>query len=406
MKQNFHKLYGDIVHTIRVDYAGMGECAESFTPRYYTQAIGQAWNDGVLDELLFLRYVNQMLACTGDRHLRLALLPDEDYAPYSVGFSVRRLGDELVVTEASEEERLAVGDRITAVNGGTPAHHRRLIQKNFFYADEPEREDWSDFLNMAESIDVTGKGTMELRHFPLREAVRMPSLRFVGNAAVFDPGTLDGSGRAVKLLLENEDKLAACERLVWDMRKGGGAREDEIEALLPWLVSEDTDRAELLGDTELYVNYSQRNCSLKAQQLAQVPGAEAYIAELRDKAGSGYVFERLEAEHGTVTAKRRGRVLVLTDSDCRDAGEALVQAARRAGATLVGRATMGTLDYCGDVSALLGGRFVFSWPTAVTADARNGKGMKGIGIVPDVYIPFSAEECGRDVLLDAALNRI
>lgn len=406
MKQNFHKLYGDIVHTIRVDYAGMGECAESFTPRYYTQAIGQAWNDGVLDELLFLRYVNQMLACTGDRHLRLSLLPDEDYTPYTVGFSVRRLGDELLVTEAAEEDRLSVGDRITAINGGTPSHHRRVIEKNFFYADEPEREDWTGFLKMAETIDVAGKGTLELRHFPKQNAERLPALRFVKNAAVFDPGTLDGSGRAVGLLLENEAKLAACDVLIWDMRKGGGDCEDEVEALLPWLVSKDADRAALLGDTELYVNYSQRNCSLKAQQLAHIAGAEAYIAELREKAGSGYVLERIGAEHGTVHPKRRGRVLVLTDCYCRDAGEALVQTARRAGAKLVGRATMGTLDYCGDVSALMGGRFVFSWPTAVTADARNGKGMKGIGIVPDEYIPFSADECGRDVLLDAALNLV
>jgi len=404
MEQNFHKLYSDIVKILRRDYAGMAECVDSFTPRYYTQAIGQAGNDGKLDDVLFLRYVNQMLACTGDRHLRFERLADEEYEPFSVGFSVRRFGDELIVTAVTDEERLAVGDRITAINGGSPAYHRSHIEKNFFYADEPEREDWTEFLSMAESIDIAGKGYMELRHFPLRERRREPSVRFAGSIAILTPAPFDGTGKTAALVEENAEKLAECERIIWDLRQGEGCDETEIEPLLPWLITVPRDRAELLGDTELYVNYTLLNCSLRAQQLAGLPEAQRYIEELRSKAGAGYIPEKEQTERGVILPRIRGTVTVLTDTACRDAGEAFVLAAKRAGAKLIGRPTMGTLDYCGDVSVLLGERFVLSFPTAVTVQARNGAGMKGRGIEPDVRIPYTPGECRNDSVLAAAME--
>ena len=55
MEHNYQKLFAEIDGILRRDYAGMDECDGLFDPRYYTQAIGQAWNDGLLDELLFLR---------------------------------------------------------------------------------------------------------------------------------------------------------------------------------------------------------------------------------------------------------------------------------------------------------------------------------------------------------------
>lgn len=403
MEHHYQKIFSVIDAILRTDYAGMAEAESLFAPRYYTQAIGQAWNDGKLDELLFLRYVNQMLACMGDRHLAFSLLPGEGYEPYDVGFFARRHDDALYVTDAFADDRLCPGDRITAINGGTPAHHRRAIQKNFFYAETPEREDWNGLLKMAQTICVERLGTIELRHFPRKAAIREPALRLEGSTAVIDPGTLDGSLRAAALLAKNESALDRAEHIIWDLRRCNGNAESDILPLLPWLCVKDTTERALLGDTELYVNYSARNCALRAAALQGIFEAQDYLRELEAKAGQGYILE-IEPGRDTPIQARARRVTVLTDTWCRDGGETLALAAKRAGARLIGRATMGTLDYCADLAMVLDERFVLRWPSAVTKAAREGHGMKGVGIAPDEYIPFTPEEAQRDLLLAAAMN--
>lgn len=406
MEHHYQHLFSTICRILRSDYAGMPLCAERFDPRYYAQAIGQAWNDGILDELQFLRYVSQMLACMGDRHLGFSLLPGEGYEPYTVGFSVRRFGDALYVTDLCGEDRLTIGEAITAVNGGSPAHHRRVIQKNFFYSDAPEREDWTGLLKMAQTVTTDRLGEIELRHYPTPDRRRPPRFQTCGSAAVIDPGTLDGSGRAAAMLAVHEAELSRAERIVWDLRACGGRSEDDLLPLLGWLCAEDTTEGALLGSTELYVNYTPRNCALRIAALraaGDTPEIAAYVRELEGKAGLGLTAE-CEAASPVPVRARAKRVVVLTDGLCRDAGETLALAARRAGARLIGRETMGTHDLCGDVAAVLDGRFVFRWPTAISKAAYEGRSMPGRGIEPDVIIPFDPDELRHDRLLQAALT--
>ncbi|MCC8356463.1 MAG: hypothetical protein LJU34_01185 [Oscillospiraceae bacterium] len=405
MMRRFDQLFGDIVAILRRDYAGW-EAPEGFDPQYYNQAIGQAWHDGRLDALLFLRYVSQMLACTGNRALRLMLLPQEGYAPYSPGFFTRRHEDSLVVTALAGETRLAVGDRITAVNGGSPARHRQTIQKNFFYAAEnaPEREDWNGLLKMADTVTVNGD-TIPLAHYPRKSPHPGPAVRFLEEDVLYlRPPALDRleETQALAGRLEN----ISFQGLILDMRNGDGSFEAAFYPLLPWLCREDTSLTELLGPTELFVNYTPLNCALKAAALETVPGGAAYVSELREKAGRGFILEDSAPEETIIPGRGPKRIAVLTDTWCRGAGEGLVLAAKNAGAALIGRATLGTLDYSGPVSCQLDDRFIFTWPTAITKAAREGHGMMGVGIQPDIYIPWTSEECTRDVLLGAALNYI
>ncbi len=404
MEKNLHKIYAQIVEILRRDYAGKDLCEERFAPRYYTQAIGQAAKEKRLDNVLFLRYVSQMLACIGDRHLRLELLPGEDYEPHQPGFRCRRFEDSLVVTEVLEDSRLKPGDVITAINGGSPSHHRALIQKNFFFSDDPEREDWSGLLKMAQTITLASGETLELIQYPKKAESREPSLRMEDGIAIITPGLFDGSGAAAAMLQDQEDALRTCRRIVWDLRRGGGPSEEDILPLLPWLTPSDSDTATLLGPTDIHINYTPLNCALRAAALEGRPGAQSYIAELHEKAGKGLLREIDEGEALPVPGKAPTEVIVLTDTWCRDAGESFVLAARRAGARLIGRPTLGTLDYCGDHALRLNDNFILHYPSAVTAEALEGRGMQDTGILPDEYIPFTPEECREDILLDLALS--
>lgn len=404
MEKSMFELYSEIVRILRQDYAGKDLCGDRFDPRYYTQAIGQAGRDERLDRRQFFRYVNQMFAAIGDRHLTLELVNEEGYEPHSPGFKVRRFGDHLIVTEVTAESRLRVGDVITHVQGGRPSEHRKAIQKNIFYAEIPEREDWSGLLKMADTITLQNGEPLELRQYPRKPERRQPSLRIENGSAIFDPGHFDGSGAAAALLKENEASLAACTRLVFDLRRGGGHSEEDFLPLLPWLCREEKTLRALLEDTELYMNYTPLNCALRARSLEGLEGAEAYIAELHAKAGKGFVLEQAETEALPIPAKAPGEVIVLTDTWCRDAGESFVLAARRAGARLLGRATLGTLDYFADFALALDDHFILRYPAAVSAEAYEGRGMQGKGIEPDEYVPFSPRECEEDLLLARALN--
>ncbi len=377
MYKRYDELFGEILTILREDWAGHPLAGDRLDPKYYNQAIGQAWHDRKLDELLFLRYMSQMLACTGDRHLRLTLAPSERYVPSLPGFFARRFENALYVTAITDETRLTVGDRIDRVNGGTPEEHRRRIQKNFLYADEPEREDWLGLLRMAEHIDVThADGSSErlaLRSFPKAPSAP-PSPRVHASAA----------------------------GVIVDLRNLADVSEDEQLDLLPPLCERDTPLSDLT-DTALSVNYTRRNCLVKAAALRSLPGAEPFIAELREKAGRGFLPE--DAGDGEVIPGRRhGAAVVLTDTWTRDGAEALALAAKRAGAVLIGRPTLGTIDLCGDVTYALDERFALTWPTAVTQSALDGRGVFGRGVQPDRYIPWTPRECREDVLMAEALR--
>ena len=407
---NYQQLFKEIVTVLRRDYAGKDIMDGRFSPRYYTQAIGQAWNDSRLDDLLFLRYVNQMLACIGDRRLRLDLLPSEEYAPSSPGFYTRRYEDSLYVTAVTGETRLAPGDRITAVNGGSPAKQKALIQKDFFRGSVPEREDWNGLLKMADYVDVTRTDGTEERLFLQKHSPVPPDLTAgfslsEDGIAWFRPGPFDPGADTAGFVAAHAEELGACRALILDLRNARGTEEDEIIPLLPLLCREDTTLS-ALADEPFAVNYTRLNCILKAAGLQAIPEAADYIAELASMADKGFVEESLAEEDMPIPGLAPEQIVVLTDTWCRDAGETLARAAKRAGAVLIGRPTLGTLDTLGEVSYALDERYVLTWPTAVTAAARDGRSRPGEGMEPDEYIPWTPEECTRDLLLEAARTYI
>ena len=406
MSKNYQQLFGDIVAILRRDYAGKDIMGDRFAPRYYTQAIGQAWNDSRLDDLLFLRFVNQMLACIGDRNLRLSLRPNGEYTPWSPGFYTRRYGDDLYITAVTGESELSIGDRIVAVNGGSPAKHKALIQKDFFRGSIPEREDWNGLLKMAEHMDVAradGSQTrLFLRHHPIAPPALMPALEVFEDGTVYlCPGPFDQGADTAAFLEAHAEALGAAKALILDLRNGRGENEEEIYPLLPYLCKEDTPLSSLLDET-ITVNHSRLNCILKAAGLMDIPEAQDYINELAAKADTGFGEESCDFDGAVIGAMAPETVVVLTDTWCRDAAETLALAAKRAGVHLMGRPTLGTVHTLAPVSYELDERYILTWPTALSKAAFCGHILPGEGIEPDKYIPWTPEECTRDLLLEAA----
>ncbi len=407
MNRRYDQLFGDIVTILRRDYAGAALLDERrFDPRYYNQAVGQAWHDDRLDELLFLRYINQMLACTGDRHLRLALRL-EGYTPWSPGFYTRRYGDSLCVTAVTNETRLAPGDRLTALNGGSPAKHRALFQKNFLYADTPEREDWNGALKMTDTVDVLyadgGTERLTLARYPLAPPMIERACRSMADGVLYlRPGAFDGGAAA--FIAAHTAAIQNASGLIVDLRNAYGEDEDDMLALLPFVCRADTPLSALV-DSSYYVNYTRFNCMLLAAPLVNVPGMEETVAELARLSDSGMTLED-DGDDTVIPGAAPARVVVLTDTWTRGAAERAALAASNAGARIIGRPSLGTIDFRGDVSYELDDRFVLTWPTVISAAAWEGEGVIGRGVPVRDHIPWTPGELRSDTPLDAALQYI
>ena len=411
----FDRQLRSIIAILERDYAGLARSESPADFRYYIQAAGMAWKQGKLDQLLFLRYVSQMLATTGDRSLRLAVTAD-DYRPWRAGFDVRRVGDALYVTAAPEDARLRPGDRITELNGRSPGEHRARFQKNFLYGDTPEREMWGNVLKMAEDITVA---------HPDGGVERLPVLRLEGprpaeptRLLLPAPGAVQlvvgslGSGEALERLVAGERAaLDSAELLIIDLRRATGDDPAALLPLIPYILSEAKTMNEADGPQAFRTLYTRENCLRRLAQLEPYrddPEAAGLIREIEDRYGAGWVAETftLWDDLPQPISPRGRRVTLLTDTWTEGAPEAFALLAQKEGrAGSIGRATMGSLDYSTLIRVRVSDTAALTYPMSISEEAAQGRGFQGRGVVPHRVIPFTPEECREDILLKTALTQ-
>lgn len=417
-ERRYDKILKDVILTIKEDYAGFDEVWPEYQPTFYITAAGTKHHHNELYDDLFLQYVSQMLAATGDRSLRIALDTYENYQPWTPGFFARRSGDWLVVTEVFEDDRLSPGDLIVEINKQSPGTLRKNIQKNFFYSEEAEREVWHGLLKMADHMVVQkADGSREdipLKKFPRRDMSRKSELRDIGNGTVyFAPGTFDGN---VSGFAENNRSIIAdCKKLIIDLRHGNGDSDDDILALLPFVVTGAADYEAVLAQEPVLTNYTAKNCACvwyPVQNWLDENGHDdelaAFVEEVKAKAGAGWIEEPCDRWTG-VAGELQGlapeKVVLITDTWCENAAEAFAEiAAKQPNVTVIGRPTMGTLDYSNYVSKELDEGYTLTWPISKRKSVISGSGIKGKGLPVDIYIPFTAEEAVKDILLQEAIK--
>ena len=170
------------------------------------------------------------------------------------------------------------------------------------------------------------------------------------------------------------------------------------------------------GDRRIRTNYTKVNCTRLIRMLTpylvdEDPAlrqmAQQLTAYYRDQSGKGWVDEVEELPVPAETPiQRRGpeKVVVLTDTWCEQEAERFVQLAKQQGrAVLLGRPTMGTLDYTNPVMVEYD-EFIFTYPISRTAASLEGEGVDERGVQPDVLVPWTPEECTADLLAQKALT--
>ena len=205
-----------------------------------------------------------------------------------------------------------------------------------------------------------------------------------------------------------------CTQLVIDLRTTRGEDEEALLPLLPYIAAEDTTAGEIFGDRRIRTNYTKMNCTrlirmLKPYLVDEDPAlrqmAQQWTSYYRNQSGKGWVDE---VEALPVPAEmpilHRGpeKVVLLTDTWCEQEAEHFVQLAKQQGrALLLGRPTMGTLDYTNPVTVLYDA-FSFTYSISRTMASLEGNGVDERGVQPNVVVPWTAAECIRDLLAEKA----
>lgn len=412
-------VFGALAH----DYAGMPECDDG-NEKLWISTCNKAWKNKTLNDKLFYQYMQQRIAALGDHNLCFFYGPGSSYQPESCGFTARRFGEELYVTYVHGDDRVAPGDAIELINKSTPAAHLAHSIGNPTGSDVPERQDWSHFLNSSSHFLVRHPdGTrQDLRtiHMPADKPQLPCSFERLDDGACVLRVTQLDSDEAAQLLEANRAEAERAPRLVIDLRNCAGGIESMAYPLLDWLYDEDTNLNIVTQPETVLTHYTKANCSRREFQIAQLrrlaasqsddaPGLDWLDENLQviaDNRGKGYVEETVEPSDWPIKAAPAGQtVLVLTDTATADAAEWFARIAKDAPrATLVGRATLGNLDYSNTVAMAIEDRFIFAYPMSKTKAAAEGRGIRGKGIEPDLYVAFSPEECTRDIVLEQALN--
>ena len=228
-------------------------------------------------------------------------------------------------------------------------------------------------------------------------------------------------------------EVCVAKHLVIDVRGCRGGMQEDIFPLVPFVLAPGATATpeQLFGRPGIAMNYSRHNVDDKLKELevlrAQAQESEStsapedlaeldeLAADLQVKRGQRGVreMESAEAFYPDVQFSRSAdgpaapaRVVVLADRCTGEAAEWLVRAAKSAGyATVMGRATIGSLDNTCPRAVRLDDDLTLILPTATYLEALEGDATLGRGIAPDVHIPWTPAQLSRDVELETACER-
>lgn len=432
--------YADITKIIQMDAASgylrngdMSDCGYS---------LAKASREARADMEEFLISARQYLATVGDKNCRIESL-DPEYQEWTLGFRARRKGDHLYVTEAWEETEIRPGDEIYAIGGQRVIELRKQCRQNIFWEPKDEREDWDLFLRMYETVEIfRGDGTarkVKLKHYPKTEPTARLSYEQWEDGIAYMKIESFADGEALARLVEaHREELAGSRKLILDLRVCGAEGEAEsFLPLLPYLCSGSGKADEVIRARELYTTYTKgngqrmlakvqayRDSLSEEEKEAEGPSLDEWEADIREKCTQirelrkkeSKVHERKkyselpEQEETGVedvwieAAKGPKEVMILTDVTCEYAGEWLVSCVKGLEkVTVIGRPTAGMLDYTQRISVDYDDIMArFTYPMSRTKDAKEGHGVAFRGVEPDIYIPFSREECTEDLILAKA----
>ena len=376
--------------------------------------LAQAHYNHKMTPIMPLQAVSQYLSNLRDRNLKFTMDPDENYQPFSRGFYVRRCDEGLFVDEVTSETRLQVGDKVLTINGQTPERIVSTLPNPLLASDIPEREQWTGYLKLANHMIVEhADGTQEdivFQKYPL-DLPKEPQFEKRENTVILKFSKFESCEDTEKFLQAHQKDIEQCKRLIIDLRKNIGGSEEGYLPLLGYIVKNDGFLKNIYGDRTIWTNYSETNCQrsidnlqpyLEREDAAVKEYVQSAITYYEQMKSAGWIKSEQElfADAETcITKVGPEDVVILIDTWCENEAEQFVRIAKEQGrAKLIGRPTMGDIDYLNPVKVRYE-NYEFTYPISKTDSAKNGNGVNDKGIEPNQYILFTRFEFEEDTFL-------
>ncbi|GGI13915.1 S41 family peptidase [Gottfriedia solisilvae] len=416
-------IFKEIVQIMHQDYSGFKDKKGWDNPNYFLQKIKDLKVSNKLTKELFTEIVKDYLLDFKDQHVYFLQNDSVKTRKLELGFQVRRYDDRLYVTEVSSENRLKCGMFFKSLEGITVPELVELHKRLLFH-ESAERENWAHILSLYKYGEIEDlNGNQSLFQFYLYDkspysptySVRSISENILKMTITdfMDPEAISN------MLNENDNLLESTEHWIIDVRTNYGGSDASFYPLLSYIMPEEGINLEDPEDKMLF------NCT-NENTVRQLIELDRDIENTQDKQtllflnvmkkewernkGKGFVEFNFEELFPTTIFKGKktpNKIVILTDCMCGSSGDSFVEICKQSSkVTVIGRPTKGLNDYTNLVCMKWNNEFELMYPTSRLSRIEKGKGMSGIGIQPDIYIPWSPKHLEDDIDLKAAISML
>lgn len=403
----------EIIEIMHKDYAGFQDKMGWDRPDYYRNKLTELKTNESICSDEFEELINDYLSDFEENHMFFGRTDQVAKPQKEVGFQVRRYDNYLYVTTVTHEQEIAVGMKIESIDGQTIPLMADQSRKSFKEA-LPERQDWNKILLSASKVKISIPDN-EPKEFQLTKfdkEIRKSIYKVeVENEIAFITLTDFVNPDAIaKLIEDNRNLLETVSSWIVDVRVNYGGSDSSFFPLLSYIMPpEGVDLSDT--DEKMFVNCTEasakRELDMFEQELAEIEDEQArhflevFKREWTVNRGKGFVEFNLSDIlsdlfiAGTVEPKK---VIILSDYMCGSSGESFVEVCKKSSkVTVIGRATMGLNDYANLVCAKWEEGFEFLYPTSRLSRIDANNGMTGVGVPPDIYIPWTPEHLSKDI---------
>ncbi|TVT27750.1 hypothetical protein FO441_08570 [Salinicoccus cyprini] len=403
----YKEIFDEVVSIMQNHYAGYIDKKGWDNPEKYIRMVEDLEECDKNDQA-FIDIVQSYLLDFKDRHVFFIKSEESKLKDSDVGFKVRRYEESLVVTEVMDDARLKVGQKIESLDDRSIEELSESYQKQLYF-ETNERQKWNELLLNHETFESDGH-SYAFRRFDKKKYESVHKGELLNDDTLMFTFTDFIDNRPVDKVIDKfKEELEKVDNLIIDVRTNLGGSSFAYQNFFKYLFPK--GEVNLQDDNyKMEFNLTEKNSDwlLELYEGMTKDGSthlDGMMAFIKANKGNGFASLSDDPDFLIIGKGSPSNIIVLTDTFCASAGDAFALTAQLSPkVTIVGRDTLGVLDYANLNIRKYENSFEFYYPTSRYSD-RNDNVITGRA-KPDIYIPWTPEHTEEDIDLKKALEVI